>query len=128
LAGFEFKFDRSRFENPKIMDKKINRALYGVCKFWDGRIEAHMKHNAPWRDRTSNARNGLRAQAVKLYGASLGANAFAIILSHGVTYGIFLELGTRHMHKRPIIVPTMYEYAPKVLKTCTKLLNRLGGG
>ncbi len=131
MAEFSFRFDRSRFQNPKIMDRKLNRAIYGVCKYWDGRIESAAKQGAPWKDRTSNARNGLRAEAVKL------GNSFAIILSHSVTYGIYLELP--HTHQRAdgstytigpnaIIMPTIEKYAPKVIRTLNKILDRLGGG
>lgn len=115
-----FSFDRSKFKSTKEMERKLQRAVFGVAKYWDGRIEAHMKQKAPWKDRTSNARNGLFANAVKK-----AKNVFAIILAHSVTYGIFLELGTRHMKARPIIVPTMQEYGPKVIKTLNKILNRL---
>jgi HK97 gp10 family phage protein len=117
---FSFSFDRSRLQNPKIMDRKLQRAVFGVVKYWDSRIEAHMKHKAPWKDRTTNARNGLFANATKL-----GKTTFAIILAHSVTYGIYLERGTRFMRARPIIIPTLGLYGPKVIKTLTKILNRL---
>jgi HK97 gp10 family phage protein len=123
VPGFEFKFDRSGFENPKIMEKKLGRAILGVARYWDGRVEAHMKHSAPWTDRTSNARNGLKAEAHKVDSMSA-----MILLTHGVTYGIYLEEGTRNMAARPIIRPTIEEYAPRVMATLTKILNRLGGG
>jgi HK97 gp10 family phage protein len=104
----------------KEMDRKLNRAAYGVCRYWDSRIEANMKHNAPWKDRTTNARNGLFANAVKF-----GERTFGIILGHSVTYGIYLELGTRYMRKRPIIIPTLNKYGPKVMVTFKKILDRL---
>lgn len=107
-------------KRTKGLDEKIERGLYGVMEYWDGRAEAHMKHNAPWTDRTTNARNGLAARA-----ARLGKTTFAIILSHAVDYGIYLELGTRYMRKRPIILPTMDLYGPKVMAFTRKLLDRL---
>lgn len=119
-AEFSFSFDRSKFENPKILDRRLNRAIYGVCKYWDGPIEAHMKHNAPWKDRTTNARNGLFATAVMFK-----RGLYGIILAHSVTYGIYLERGTRHMKARPIIIPTMERYGPKVTGTLRKILDRL---
>jgi len=115
-----FTLDTSKFKNAKHLDLKMQRALYGVCKYWDGKVEAHMKHNAPWHDRTSNARNGLAARA-----ARLGKNLFAIILSHAVDYGIYLEAGTENMRARPIINPTIGIYAPKVIRFTSKLLDRL---
>lgn len=132
-TDFSFSFDRSGFKSTKEMDKKLNRAIFGVAKYWDGRCEAHMKQKAPWKDRTSNARNGLFANAAKL-----GDGVYAIILAHSVTYGIFLELGHSHsvalkdggtsdwtVKPYPIIVPTMQEYGPKVIKTLNKILDRL---
>lgn len=118
---FSFRFsDEFLQKGIKEMDRRLNRAAYGVCRYWDSRIEAHMKHKAPWKDRTTNARNGLFANAVKFAG-----NVFGIILGHSVTYGIYLELGTRYMRKRPIILPTLETYGPKVMATFQKLLNRL---
>lgn len=116
------------------MDRRLNRAIFGVAKYYDGRLEAHAKQKAPWKDRTSNARNGLRAEAVKLTGRGFDANSFAIILSHSVLYGIYLELPHTHekadgstytIEARPIIMPTIRLYAPKVMGTLNKILDRL---
>lgn len=115
-----FHFDASGFKSPLVMERKLQRALLGVVKYWDGPVEAHMKHQAPWNDRTSNARNGLAARGVKLT-----ATVFAIVLSHAVDYGIYLERGTRHMAARPIINPTIDIFAPQVIAFTSKLLDRL---
>lgn len=115
-----FHFDASGFKSPKEMERRLQRALYGVMKYWDGPVEAHMKHQAPWTDRTSNARNGLAARAAKL-----SDTLFVIILSHAVDYGIYLERGTRNMAARPIINPTIDIFAPRVIAFTTKLLDRL---
>lgn len=120
-TNFSFDFNTARFKSPKDMDRRLQRAIFGVAKYWDGRIEAHMKHNAPWKDRTTNARNGLFAKAIKE-----GVGRFAILLAHSVNYGIYLERGTSRMRKRPIILPTIAIYAPKVMKTLNKILARLG--
>jgi hypothetical protein len=134
-SEFSFKFDTTKFKSPKIMDRKLNRAIFGVCRYYDGRVESSAKKKAPWKDRTTNARNGLFAQAAKLGGTGFASNSFAIILAHSVTYGIYLELP--HTHERadgteytigpfPIIMPTLEEYGPKVVKTLRKILDRLG--
>jgi HK97 gp10 family phage protein len=123
--GSSFTWDTSKFENPKHMEDKLQRALYGVVKYWDGPVERHMKHNAPWTDRTTNARNGLFAKAVKS-AASIAASTFAIVLGHTVDYGVYLEEGTENMEARPIIWPTIELYAPKVMTTLSKILDRMG--
>lgn len=120
-----FEWDTSKFKSPKHMEDKLQRALYGVCKFWDGPVEEHMKHNAPWTDRTTNARNGLSATAQKSAN-SVAASTFAIVLSHSVDYGIYLETKPTNEGGRPIIMPTIEMYAPKVMKTLSKILDRLG--
>jgi hypothetical protein len=116
------------------MEDKLQRALYATVKYWDGPIERHMKHKAPWTDRTTNARNGLFATAEKS-GSTIAESTFAIVLGHSVDYGVYLELGHHHEPENgepydvpayPIVLPTIELYAPKVIKTLTKILDRLG--
>lgn len=120
-----FKFDTRAFKGTKHLDQKIQRALFGVCKYWDGHVEAGARRSAPWTDRTGNARASLSAQAVRF-----SVNRFGIILSHGVDYGIYLEKSNDE--KYAVIMPTIRAYAPRVMKFTTKLMDRLdssvGGG
>ena len=113
-----FSMDTSKFKNAKHLDAKIDRAISGVMKYWDGPVEKYMKLNAPWTDRTTNARNGLKAEAVK--GLKF---EHSIVLSHAVDYGIYLE--TSNDGKYAIIQPTIDVMGPKVIKFCTKLMDRL---
>lgn len=115
-----FTWDTSNFKSVKHMEDQLKRALYATVKYWDGPVEAYMKHRAPWNDRTTNARNGLFARAQR------SASKFAIVLAHSVSYGPYLEGGTSKMDARPIIMPTIRVYAPKVIGTLTKILDRLG--
>jgi hypothetical protein len=119
VAGFSF--DTSNFESPKVMEAKLKKAVMANMRYWDGPIEEHMKHQAPWNDRTTNARNGLFARAAKL-----GNDLWGIILGHSVDYGVYLEEGTENMAARPIIVPSIDLYAPRVIGTLTRILDRLG--
>lgn len=114
-----FRWDASKFENPKGMERKLQRALYGVVKYWDGPVEKHIKLTAPWTDRTSNARSGLAANAVKE-----SDNVFSIVMTYSVEYGIYLERANDG--KYATIIPTLPVYGPKVIKTCTKIMDRLG--
>ena len=113
-----FTFDTNKFKSPRELDRRLQRAVFGVAKYWDGRIEAHAKQKAPWTDRTTNARNGLKAEAVKV-----DSNTFAIILSHAVNYGIWLERANEE--RFAIIMPTIRLYAPKVVRTLNKIMDRL---
>lgn len=120
-----FTWDTSNFESPKHMEQKLQRALYATVKYWDGPAERHMKHNAPWTDRTTNARNGLFAIAQKSR-RGIMESTFAIVLGHTVDYGVYLEEGTENMRARPIIRPTIALFSPKVIATLTKILDRMG--
>lgn len=118
---FSFDFNAALLkEGPKVLDKKLQKAMLATVKYHATGAERHMKHNAPWKDRTTNARNGLFAQGTKL-----AKGLYALILAHSVTYGIYLERGTRFMKARPIVIPTLDEYGPKVMKTFNKILDRL---
>ena len=71
--------------------------------------EGHMRSNAPWTDRTGNARNGLRARHV--------ANPMVsheLILYHTMPYGIWLEV--RWSGRYAIIGPTIQEIGPDVME------------
>jgi hypothetical protein len=113
-----FSFDTHKFKSVKHLDTKIRRALFGVCKYWDGPVERYAKVNAPWTDRTGNARAQLAAEATKL-----SVNRFGIVLSQGVDYGIYLEKSNDENYA--IILPTIRVMAPKVIRFCTKLMDRL---
>jgi hypothetical protein len=114
-----FRWDASKFENPEKMEDKLRRALFGVVRYWDGPIEAHIKTSAPWTDRTTNARSGLAATAVKE-----SDDVYSIIMTYSVDYGIYLERANDG--KYATIIPALTSQAPRVLKTCTKLMDRLG--
>lgn len=118
---FSFSFNAGELKlGTKEMDAKLSRAMYATVRFHDAGAEAWMKHNAPWTDRTTNARNGLFAKGVKI-----SKKVVWLILAHSVTYGIYLERGTRFMKARPIIIPALNLYGPKVMRTFNKILDRL---
>lgn len=119
-TDFSFKFSKGDFTSQKEFDRRMDRALFGVCRYWDGKIESYAKHNASWTDRTTNARNGLRAEAAKFEGVGL----YGIVLAHSVTYGVYLEAPDSET-KRPIIMPTLTIFAPKVMRFLNKLMDRM---
>lgn len=120
-----FTIDTSKFKSGKHFDRKVENAIRGVMRYWDGPAEKYMKTRAPWTDRTGNARNGLAAEYF-----TRGKGNHGILMRHSMSYGIYLE--TRNSGRYAIIMPTVRYIGPKVLKTLTKLLDRLdertGGG
>lgn len=80
-------------------------------------IESYMKSNAKWTDRTSNARNGLRAVT------DFSDGSYAIVMFHSVPYGIWLEV--RFSGRYAIIEPTVQAMGPVVMENVQHLLARL---
>lgn len=63
-----------------------------------------MKDNAPWTDRTGNARQSLYTEVEDLVGV------IVVHLSHGVEYGKYLELSNAGTYA--IIGPALDHWAP----------------
>ena len=101
-----------------VFDAKLDRGVAGVMEFYDSKIESYMKTNAPWTDRTGNARSGLRAQAGHLPFVSHWVDLY-----HSVPYGIWLEV--RFAARYSIVIPSMVRYAPMIMGTLTRLIGRL---
>lgn len=81
-------------------------------------LEKFMKKNAPWNDRTGNARRGLVAKVEKPKN-----KYYRIGLKHSVKYGVYLE---NYMEKRfAILEPTVRLKGPEVVKGMKNLLDRL---
>jgi hypothetical protein len=86
--------------------------------------EGWSKKNAPWRDRSSNARNSLSS----VYRAGLfgGSSKFEIDIAHGMYYGIFLEL--KNGGRYSIIDKTVAHQGPIFMRMADKVIQRMFGG
>lgn len=60
----------------------------------------YAKHNAPWRDRTGNARRSIHQEQ--------GDNGMSTLIGIGMPYGKYLELS--HGGKYRIIHPAVFSY------------------
>jgi hypothetical protein len=121
-VSYEFKFDEGRMKpRTRKLDPRLRRKLFGIAKLYAPKSEAWMKQKAPWTDRTTNARNGLKSRAF-----NLANKVFGFVLAHSVSYGIYLELGTKYMKARPVIVPAMDRYGPMAFRATRKLMRKLG--
>lgn len=74
----------------------------------------YMQENAPWEDRTKQAREGLEAEP--FFGTISG-----IVLAHGVDYGIWLEI--RFGGELAIIIPTLEVMGPRLMKALEETFN-----
>ena len=70
-------------------------------------VQQYAQENAPWEDRTGEAREGLTAEA------SGEGNELIITLYHTAEYGIWLEI--RNSGEYQIIIPTLEQMGPVVM-------------
>jgi len=93
----------------------------GVESFEDDarKVEDYAKDNAPWTDRTGDAREGLTAEV------SRDGEAVVLELYHTVEYGLWLEV--IQSGEYAIIMPTLEAMAPEVFNDAgTKMLSHRG--
>lgn len=85
----------------------IQRGVRAIANRYAPEIESHMKAHALWVDRTGNARQTLHTAVEEL-----SLDMVEIILSHGVDYGIYLELS--NAGRFAIIAPTIDVFGPRI--------------
>ena len=91
----------------------VKRAMVAAANYTAPQIEAYMKANASWTDRTGAARNGLGARVES------NTNSVAIVLFHSVPYGVWLEV--RWGGKYAIIPAGMAMGGPVLAQTIARL-------
>lgn len=104
-------------KNLKQFSPRVRAALTAIVGFEAPRTESYMKTNATWIDRTGNARSGLTARPYA------NVAAFGIRISHGVPYGVWLEV--RFGGRYSIINTTLQARGPEVMATASALFGRL---
>lgn len=87
---------------------QVERQVTRVAERNAKKIEAWMKANAPWTDRTGEARRTLRAEVLDVTG-----RAALILLQYGTDYGgLYLE--TMQAGRFAIIGPAIDAWAPVI--------------
>jgi hypothetical protein len=82
-------------------------------------LEMYAKFNAPWADRTGEARNGLTASVYEEGGE------IVLELAHSVDYGIWLEL--IQDGRFAIIMPTLEALGPRIIRDAGGRVMDTGG-
>jgi len=80
------------------------------------KAEGQAKRDRPWKDRTSNARQGLHGGT-----GWDSATAFIIYLAHGVEYGPYLELA--NSGKYAVIEKTLNSFRKELYDYVKAMLN-----
>lgn len=93
----------------------IQQGLLAIAYYYESEIENWMKANAPWTDRTGNARQSLYAIVDAL------VEEVVITFGHGVTYGKYLEF--KHFGTYAIVAPAIDHFLPLIAKSVWELLR-----
>ena len=104
---------------PELADAYISAIHRGVMAIAQRRapeIENWMKDNAPWTDRTANARQTLYTEVTDVTNQMV-----SLTLSHGVYYGIFLEVNNAGRYA--IINPALDHFAPLIWADVQRMLS-----
>lgn len=119
-GGLSFKFDASALEKmlDSAMNVKAQAAIRAYAETTATKLESYMKSNRPWTDRTGMAKARLSGSVQKV------PNGYKIVLSHGVDYGIWLEMANEKRYA--IIQPTINSQSSGVLEGFENLLDKLG--
>ncbi len=117
MAGIVWDVTPSKMLEALVSDyaTAIKLALMELAEAWSPIIEDYMKVNAPWKDRTANARQTLNVRPREF------KDSVVIDLAHGMFYGIYLELSNAGRYA--IINPTLDKYSPLVWKSVLDLLK-----
>lgn len=96
--------------------QRIEAGIVAIAQRWAPEIENYMKSQAPWTDRTGNARQGLHTEVHHVVGSMV-----EIVLAHGVHYGIWLEI--RHGGAYAIVNPALDHFAPRIWADVRRMLS-----
>lgn len=101
--------------NAKAVESKMKAAIGLYADTASKKMEGDAKQNAPWIDRTGNARNSILGE----FGWE--GNKAVITLSGNMSYSVFLELA--HEKKYAILVPIIQRNAPEVIRAYKKVIG-----
>ena len=100
----------------KWYQEAIYEGILKLAEYFKPKIEAWMKQNAVWTDRTGNARQTLFTDIKTVINQMV-----TITLNHGVDYGYWLEVANNGDYS--IILPALDYWAPKIWDAVKALLS-----
>lgn len=91
---------------PQRFEQAIGTGVANTVKDIAQEMEAYAKENAPWDDRTGDARGGLKTVVVE----DAVNHTYSIFLGYSVDYGVYLE--TANGGQFAVVKPTVERFAP----------------
>lgn len=122
MAKSELNFDPDVVKKQlEAFKSKMITTITRYCEAEARNLEAYMKYNKPWTNRTGQA-----TQRLTGISKQTSPTEWTITLSHGVSYGIFLELC--HEGKYAIIQPTITAKSGDVMRGFNHIIDRAKKG
>jgi hypothetical protein len=106
--------DRAIVKTLNSITPKMDAFIYATCQYHASGAQTYARKNAKWTDRTSNARNGLFGKALR----DRAGGRYGIVVFGTVNYQPWLEV--RFSGRYAIILPTIQDRGPKLMKTLEK--------
>lgn len=116
-----FKFNYSESTLSRGLDTMSTKAGAAVLLYMSTKaveLEAQMKRNRPWTDRTGMAKATLNAKVSRPRN-----DVVRITLAHGVSYGVDLEM--KHGKQYAIVGPTVRQEGPRLISGLSGLMSKL---
>lgn len=95
---------------------KFEASVLILCQIAATKMEEYAKNEAPWTDRTGNARQFLKGQA-----DWVSSDKIMIAVSHHMHYGYWLELA--HGREYAILEESIEENVDELVRALKRLLN-----
>lgn len=96
--------------------ERVIEAVKAVAKYFEPVLEEYARQNAPWTDRTGNARQTLHA-----WSDELANDIVELWIGHGMEYGLWLEV--RWGGRYAIVWPAIEQH----LAPIAQMLQRIFG-
>ncbi len=94
----------------------IHTAMLGVAQYFAPVLETEAKNNAPWVDRTGNARQGLNG-----FAEDVSQTIVEIYLAHKMDYGVWLEL--KNSGRYAVILPTIEAHYQPIMNMLNQVFR-----
>lgn len=99
--------------------KAIDDGVADIMNAFRPRVETYMKANAPWKDRSGNARQALWAELERIVRVMIAINFGQ---GHGIEYGVYLEF--KNAGRYAIVNPTLDYFTPKIWAAIQRMLRK----
>jgi hypothetical protein len=99
----------------EVWGVRMQIAVKTLAAYFAQKLQDEARQNAPWEDRTGNARSGLMG-----FSEDLARDFVLIYLTHSMFYGKYLEYSNGG--KYAIIMPTIERNLPEIERQLKRLL------